>query len=783
MTTESPPGYKVLRPLGRGASAQVFLVERPPGGPLQVLKRIRLQGNSAWPVERVKRELEVLRTLDHPNVVRLLDLEVRDPDYDLFYPWEPGAPLSAAFTAGKFVRPAKVLPLMEGILQGLAYLHGRDLVHRDLKLANVYRTEEGRVVLLDLGLVKDLGASEQLTNTGLFVGTPSQAAPEVFRGEPTTQAYDLYGLGLLTYRMLSGHHPYRGEGGLSEMATWHMTARVPPLGEAAEGVPRRLEDLVHQMLEKRPEDRPDAPTALRVVQELMEEGAAMPAGSTQPIAPPEGATEVLPPATPIPRPPPSKPAPTPAPVPATPVAPASPVAPATPTGSGASPVVPREGTRWPLVLGGWCGVALTIAAALWGRSGPPPTTAPSPSPEEAPALNPPDLAAFEARLDSWQPPPRPDPAQDFTELAADPLLADLRRRHREAAPAERGALEEAVRALAEEAEAVGFPPVLAPFEAAGPVPDGALTASEAVRTSFRLYGEELPEGLDLSHLRRASAEVERALAVAAPTEETLLRRPTSILGQSGGLLIFSPVLRPGTQGGLWFVLNTAPSESARRALFQAYGASVRSALVAIRQVVLAVQDAPPGDPLLTSVIWGQLQVQRLEAPLLLGLYFVPVDDLMAGVDRPEAALIEANLFGRQARIRKAGKQPVGESRQRLAAVVAEIQDPPGETSQPLRGMLAAMSLQARISASMRVERDQEAVAMVLASRDRWGGLSRVLLAEGLAHFAGSLGESAEALPEELKAEIVRRLGDLDGRPDLEAIRLDALDDLGALGAR
>jgi serine/threonine protein kinase len=144
------------------------------------------------------------------------------------------------------------------LCHALDYVHTLGLVHRDVKPANVFLRDDGRVTLLDFGLICPArGAAAAFTSAEICVGTMEYAAPEQIRGEPVDARADIYSLGCVLYELVTGRRPADAESSLTVVERQHW--RVPaPASELVSYVPGELEDLLLAALERRPDDRPQS---------------------------------------------------------------------------------------------------------------------------------------------------------------------------------------------------------------------------------------------------------------------------------------------------------------------------------------------------------------------------------------------------------------------------------------------------------------------------------------------------------------------------------------------
>jgi serine/threonine-protein kinase len=208
--------YRVVCELGRGGMGTVYLAERDDGHfthtvAVKVLRR-GLDADDV--VRRFLAERQILATLQHPNIARLLDGGVADDGRPYFVmEYVDGEPIDRWCDARRLPVRER-LRLVRDVARAVHAAHRALVVHRDLKPSNVMVTSAGEVKLMDFGIAKLLdpdaaSEAEPLTRTGLRVMTPEYAAPEQVRGEPVTTAADVYGLGLVLYELLTGHRPQR----------------------------------------------------------------------------------------------------------------------------------------------------------------------------------------------------------------------------------------------------------------------------------------------------------------------------------------------------------------------------------------------------------------------------------------------------------------------------------------------------------------------------------------------------------------------------------------------
>ena len=228
--------YRLVREVGRGGMATVFLAERADREfehrvALKLVTRAAVRPEL---LERSRAERQILAALQHSNIARLLDGgTTEDGRPYLVMEHVDGLPL-IEYCDRERLDVAARLRLFVSICDAVHYAHRNLVLHRDLKSSNILVTRQGEVKLLDFGIAKLLDAgdadiSPAQTRTGMLLLTPDCASPEQIRGEPLTTSSDVYALGVLLYELLCGHRPYSLRGlPLPEMARTIAEVEPPP---------------------------------------------------------------------------------------------------------------------------------------------------------------------------------------------------------------------------------------------------------------------------------------------------------------------------------------------------------------------------------------------------------------------------------------------------------------------------------------------------------------------------------------------------------------------------
>jgi len=205
--------YSIVRELGRGGMGAVYLAERADGQYQHrvALKLIKRGMDTEQVLTRFRSERQILASLDHPNIARLLDGGSTDQGLPFFaMEYIDGEPIDTyAGRAGLSVEDR--LRLFLQVCGAVAYAHQNLVIHRDIKPLNILVTSEGTPKLLDFGIAKVLhpGGEETSTVTSMRLLTPEYASPEQVEGRHATTVSDVYALGVVLYELLTGRSPYR----------------------------------------------------------------------------------------------------------------------------------------------------------------------------------------------------------------------------------------------------------------------------------------------------------------------------------------------------------------------------------------------------------------------------------------------------------------------------------------------------------------------------------------------------------------------------------------------
>lgn len=243
------PGYRIEKPLGKGAMSTVYLAVQESLDRRVALKILSPQlADDPTFSKRFVKEGRTIARLTHPSIVTIFATGThQDYSYITMAYLEAGT-LRERIKAG--LRPEQAVKILCQIAAALGYAHRQNCIHRDIKPANILFRDEDTAVLSDFGIAKNLEDTTQLTAAGWRLGTPNYMSPEQALGKEVDARSDLYSLGILFHEMLTGTRPFQGSDAF-ETALLHVKAPLPALPEPL----RRFQPVLDRLLAKDPQAR------------------------------------------------------------------------------------------------------------------------------------------------------------------------------------------------------------------------------------------------------------------------------------------------------------------------------------------------------------------------------------------------------------------------------------------------------------------------------------------------------------------------------------------------
>jgi len=252
--------YRIVRHVAQGGMGAVYQVEDPETGDIFAMKLTSPEPHARTRLEHIHRALS---TFDHPGVLKSHRCgETSDGRAYMILDFVGGCPAQvfakSMGTPGEEKRTTAVITVAIQVAEALDYLHQNNVIHRDIKSANVMVREDHSACIIDFDSV----VMEHLpARAGHFIGTYTYAPPEQIRGHPVTDRADVYALGVLLYRMLSGKRPFEADT-TEALINMHITEMPVPLQKLVPDLPSTVIQTVEQMLKKEPHDRPSARTVV-----------------------------------------------------------------------------------------------------------------------------------------------------------------------------------------------------------------------------------------------------------------------------------------------------------------------------------------------------------------------------------------------------------------------------------------------------------------------------------------------------------------------------------------
>ena len=242
--------YRITGELGRGGMGIVYRGQDPLIGRDVAIKTLTV----VTPELRERFYLEAKSgILSHPNIVTVYELGEHDGSPFIVMEFIAGESLEKTLRRLKRLPVLDAISIVEQLCAGLGHAHGRGVVHRDVKPANILVQPDWRVTIVDFGIARLVDQTRQLTKTGALLGTFHYIAPERLKGEPSDGRADIWSTGVMLYEMLTGELPFKG----TDVSSLYRVINEPfvSLSEFAQDLPDGLSVILETALAKKPEDR------------------------------------------------------------------------------------------------------------------------------------------------------------------------------------------------------------------------------------------------------------------------------------------------------------------------------------------------------------------------------------------------------------------------------------------------------------------------------------------------------------------------------------------------
>ena len=255
--------FYVLRRLGRGAMAEVYLAQQLSLGRQVALKVLNAElARDPNYVRRFHHEARAAAALVHAGIVQIYEVGQDDGVHYIAQEYVAGRNLGEVIRSRGSLAPQLTLDILRQVAAALAKAASEGIVHRDIKPENIMLARSGEVKVADFGLARVQGdGGANLTQVGVTMGTPLYMSPEQIEGRELDSRSDIYSLGVTAYHMLAGEPPFTGDSPLS-VAVQHLNQPAPPLASRRPDVPPRFAGVIERMMAKKPADRFADPAAL-----------------------------------------------------------------------------------------------------------------------------------------------------------------------------------------------------------------------------------------------------------------------------------------------------------------------------------------------------------------------------------------------------------------------------------------------------------------------------------------------------------------------------------------
>lgn len=244
--------YKILEMIGKGGMATVYRALQESLDRTVALKELDLSQSQSIPAaaERFRLEAKAAASLEHTCIINIYDFWEQDDKAYIAMELIDGIELKDGLERVESLHPVLALHIGRDVGEALQYAHGKGMVHRDVKPANIMLTALGNVKLADFGIVSVTGSAE-LTMADQILGTPAYMSPEQIKGDELTLQTDIFSLGIVMYEMVAGKRPFAGTNPVALIQSIVKDEPEPP-GTLNPDVPSALSGVIMKCLEKDP---------------------------------------------------------------------------------------------------------------------------------------------------------------------------------------------------------------------------------------------------------------------------------------------------------------------------------------------------------------------------------------------------------------------------------------------------------------------------------------------------------------------------------------------------
>ncbi|MBL8451915.1 MAG: protein kinase [Zoogloea sp.] len=249
--------YKLIREVGRGATATVYLAEHPQYPDPVALKLVRFDDKAKDEAKWNRRLMKLLRAerdvstrLDHPNIIKIFDTTVEKDYAYIVMEYFPGTTLEQYCSFQNLLPLHRVIGMVFKCAMALDYAYRQGIVHRDIKPANILVDDQDNVKITDFGLALNISKKSASDSTFIMgVGSPAYMSPEQIKGYPLNQKTDLFSLGVVLFHMLTGRLPFRAKNP-AQLIYKIINTEPPQVSQINSELPEQLDGVIRRALEK-----------------------------------------------------------------------------------------------------------------------------------------------------------------------------------------------------------------------------------------------------------------------------------------------------------------------------------------------------------------------------------------------------------------------------------------------------------------------------------------------------------------------------------------------------